>query len=158
MNRHPGGQRNTLKLIEMAGISPPLKILDMGSGGGETVALLKSMGYDALGVDKQDGSDFLNLDFDDESFDAVISECAFFVSGNQKKAISEAFRVLKKGGVLMLADVFDDEIPFDVQKEEDITKEWTEYYLEKLWSEDDVCQFPHKKGKIRYYLLTGRKS
>ena len=154
MNRHPGGTENTLRLIEMAGISPPGKILDMGSGEGETVELLKSLGFQALGIDKKNGGDFLNLPFEEGSFDAVISECAFYVSGNQKRAVEEALRVLKPGGVLMLADLFFKEIPFVPEKKLDITAEWREYWLEKLWTEDDVCYVP---GSPKYYLLTVRK-
>ena len=141
----------------MAGISPPLSILDMGSGEGATVELLNSLGYDCTGIDKLTGGDFLNLPYGGESFDAVISECAFFASGDQRRAVDEAFRVLKTGGVLMLADLFDDELWFETEKTEDITKEWTEYYLEKLWTEDNVCEIPHKKGRLHYYLLTARK-
>ena len=157
MNRHVGGREYTLKLLEMAELAPPSKIIDCGCGEGQTVELLKSLGYDAIGVDKIYGDDFLSLPFDDGSFDAVISECAFFASGNQQKAIDEAFRLLKPGGKLMIADVFEGDVPFECEYKEDITKEWTAYYLERLWLDDTVCDVPHKKGMIHYYLAVGRK-
>lgn len=154
MNRHPGGKKNTLRLLGMSELKPPARILDAGSGAGDTVELLKELGYDATGADISEGIDFLNLPFEDESFDAVISECAFYVSGNQRRAIDEAFRVLKKGGTLMLADLFFDGVPFAVDQMVDITDEWREYWLEKLWTEDNVCYVP---GSPKYYLLTARK-
>lgn len=154
MNRHPGGKRNTLRLLEMAGLAPPARILDAGSGAGETVELLRELGFETAGADIKDGVDFLNLPYEDGSFDAVISECAFYVSGNQSRAIEEAFRVLKKGGTLMLADLFFDVVPFETERMVDITIEWREYWLEKLWTEDDLCYVP---GSPKYFLLTARK-
>lgn len=157
MNRHPGGKKNTYRLLNMGKLEPPCRILDAGCGEGESVSLLKEMGFDAVGADLKNGIDFLNLPFDDESFDAVISECAFFISGNQKKAIEEAFRVLKPGGKLLLADIFFEDIPFEVSEIEDITDEWKEYYLEKIWAGESICDIPEHKGKVHYYLCCGEK-
>mgnify|MGYP000809977585 CR=1 FL=1 len=51
MNGHLGGTQNTLHIIALSRLAPPAKILDMGAGAGETVGLLRDMGYDARGID-----------------------------------------------------------------------------------------------------------
>ena len=35
MNRHPGGIQHTKHLIDLSGLTPPSKLLDMGAGNGE---------------------------------------------------------------------------------------------------------------------------
>ena len=50
MNGHLGGTQNTLHIIALSRLAPPAKILDMGAGAGETVGLLRDMGYDARGI------------------------------------------------------------------------------------------------------------
>ena len=57
MNGHLGGTQNTLHIIALSRLAPPAKILDMGAGAGETVGLLRDMGYDARGIDIRPGSD-----------------------------------------------------------------------------------------------------
>ena len=108
MNRHPGGEEQTLHLLEPIELRRGMKALDLGAGEGETVRLLRSFGLNACGVDLfprssdvQEG-DFLNLKYALESIDLCISQCAFFVSRDQPKAIAECWRVLKKGGYLLL--------------------------------------------------------
>ena len=169
MNKHPGGEENTRRLIELARLSEGASVLDMGAGAGETLALLRSLGFDARGIDREargegvENGDFLHAPYPDGSFDAVVSECAFFVSGDQKGALREARRLLKDGGTLLLADVFfEDPEPlleaagFRVLCAEDATEEWKDYVLEALWRGDaPCCEIP--KGKSRYWLLIGRK-
>ena len=169
MNAHPGGAENSRRLIEQAKLPAGASVLDMGAGAGETLKLLRSLGYDACGLDlaprgaEVEKGDLLRASFPDGSFDAVISECAFFISGNQKGALSEAHRLLKDGGKLLLADVFF-EAPepmlksagFEVLFAEDQSEAWKEYFLDALWRGDaPCCDIP--KGKSRYWLLIGRK-
>ena len=46
--------------------------------------------------------------YPDGCFDSVISQCAFFVSGNQYAALREAFRLLKPGGLFITQQVGDE--------------------------------------------------
>ena len=109
MNRHPGGEAQTLHLLENIEWKKEMKALDLGAGEGDTVRILKSFGLDAHGVDlfprgsDVETGDFLHLQYSSDSIDLCISQCAFFVSRDQKKAVSECWRVLKKGGFLLLS-------------------------------------------------------
>ncbi|MBQ3481026.1 MAG: class I SAM-dependent methyltransferase [Oscillospiraceae bacterium] len=169
MKSHPGGEEQTRRLIELAALPAGAAVLDMGAGAGETVELLRSLGFAARGIDLAPRSpaveqgDLLRAPFPDGSFDAVISQCAFFVSGDQSGALREAYRLLKSGGKLLLSDVFftPPEPPvrgagFEILFSEDWTALWKEYYLEALWRGDaPCCDIP--KGRSSYRLLIGRK-
>ena len=69
MNRHPGGEAQTLHLLEYVKFRKGMEALDLGAGEGETVRILKSLGINAHGVDLSPRSrdvqkgDFLNLDY-----------------------------------------------------------------------------------------------
>ena len=169
MNSHPGGAEHTRRLLELAALPSGARVLDMGAGAGETLALLRERGFDALGIDLSPRSpqvlrgDLHAAPFPDGSFDAVISQCAFFVSGNVAGALREAYRLLKTGGLLLLSDVFF-EAPaplltsagFTVLQTEDLTPQWREYYLAALWREEgDCCTLP--KGKCGYHIVIARK-
>ena len=169
MNAHPGGEEHTRRMLEAAALPKGAKILDMGAGAGETVALLHSLGYECIGIDLapradfvQQG-DFLCTGYSENLFDVVISQCAFIVSGNAPQAMREAHRVLKKGGLLLLSDVFFDDpvrmlcdAAFEPVYQEDLTGQWREYYLEALWREDE-CSCPISAGKCTYRFIIGRK-
>ena len=169
MNAHPGGAESSRCLIERSELPAGAAVLDMGAGAGGTLKLLRSMGFDARGIDLSprgagvENGNFLRAPYPDGSFDAVVSECAFFVSCNQRGALREACRLLKTGGKLLLADVFfEDPEPmlagalFEVLFIEDQTEAWREYYLEALWrGEAPGCELP--KGKASYFSLIGRK-
>jgi len=167
MKRHPGGEALTRRLIAAAGFMPGARVLDMGAGDGMSVRLLRVLGYEAEGVDLAPrGSgvrkgDFLRVDCADGSFDGILSECAFYVSGDQQGAFREAARLLKKGGVLAVTDVFYADAEetarragFEVVYTEDLTAQWREYYLEAIWrGEAELCG----TGKCAYQMLIGRK-
>ena len=100
MNRHPGGEAQTLYLLENIEWKKEMKALDLGAGEGDTIRILKSLGMDAHGVDlfprgsDVETGDFLHLQYPSDSIDLCISQCAFFVSRDQKNALSECWRCL----------------------------------------------------------------
>ena len=165
MTRHPG---ETKHLIEKAELPSGARVLDLGAGDGDGVRLLRSLGYDARGMDQKaapdvEAGDLLHTGFEDGSFDAVMSECAFFVSGDVPAALRESARLLKSGGTLLLADVFFeppepllDAAGLRLIVKEDWTKAWRAYYLRSIWEGTaEVCPAP--KGKNAYWMLIARK-
>ena len=169
MTAHPGGSAHTQHMLEAAALPEGARILDLGAGAGEAVAMMRVRGYQAAGIDLMPRADFirpgdlLHTDFESGSFDAVFSQCAFFVSGNAPQALREAHRLLKEAGLLLLSDVFFEppaqmlqEAGFELILEEDLTSQWRDYYLEALWREDVLpCSLPG--GKCRYSFVIGRK-
>ena len=169
MRSHPGGEEHTRRMMALAELAPGASVLDLGAGAGEAVALLRSLGFKARGIDREprggnvETGDLLRAPFPDGSFDAVLSQCAFFVSGNQPGALKEAARLLRPGGKLLLSDVFfEDPLPllekagFRLLRREDLTAAWRDYYLEALWREDaPCCEIP--RGKCSYWLLIAQK-
>lgn len=101
-----------------------LKILDVGTGAGFFAAILSRLGHEVIGVDmsaKMLGeakknlhelklhADFKRmnaqaLDFDDETFDAIVTRNLTWTLPDVKAAYREWYRVLKVGGVLMNFD------------------------------------------------------
>lgn len=101
-----------------------LKILDVGTGAGFFAAILSKMGHKVIGVDMS--AKMLNeaeknlrelnlpaefrrmnaqsLNFDDETFDAVVTRNLTWTLPDVKAAYREWRRVLKFGGVLMNFD------------------------------------------------------
>lgn len=174
--KHPGGLTMTKRLLAQSTLLP-CKILDMGAGDGITVKYLLESGYDAWGIDlKQSVSctfpriysgDFLHTPFSSESFDALISECAFYLSQDIAGALKESARILKRSGKLLLADVcflppdayqkLITEAGFSIISFEDITPLWKEYYLSCIWdgTVSDICTSAIEgkvNGKCSYYL------
>ena len=176
MNRHPGGEIQTFHLLEHIELRRGMKALDLGAGAGETVRLLRSFGLNACGVDLFPRSsdvqrgDFLNLKYASESIDLCISQCAFFISRDQAKAVSECWRVLKKGGYLLVSDLDPGDLAemiertgFTILHREDQTALWRTYYIEAIWNDSFCCedykllQKEYKGRKIRYTMVIGRK-
>lgn len=169
MKGHPGGEAHTRHMLELAALPKGARVLDMGAGAGNSVALMRLLGLDAHGIDLEprggevERGDFLHTPYPDESFDAVLSQCAFFISGDQAGALREAYRILRPGGKLLLSDVFFEApepllaaVGFAILQAEDMTPQWREYYLEALWrDETPCCKIP--RGKCEYWLMIGRK-
>ena len=157
---HPGGEQHSRYLIKLAFLDKPARWLDMGAGDGAAVALLRSLGYEAEGIDLQPRGpgvkqgDYLQAPYDEEAFDGILSQCSFYVSGDVPGALKEAARLLHKGGKLVFSDVTENVVEllnccrkagFSVRHLEDLTDEWKEYYLEALWTQDNVCLTQGKK-------------
>lgn len=162
---HPGGGEHSRYLIELSFLTPPAKWLDMGAGDGESVRLLRRQGFEAEGIDLSPRGedvaqgDFLHVPKPEASFDGILSQCAFYVSGDVPAALMEAGRLLRKGGKLVFSDVTEDVVQllnhvrqagFAVRHLEDLTDQWREYYLEALWREENVCL---PGGKKYSYVL-----
>jgi len=107
-----------------------MRVLDIGSGSGETVlAIAEKVGSTgkAVGIDfssegiklakenaKKRGLESIaefrqahavELPFPENSFDAVISECVVCLIQDKQKALNEKVRVLKPGGRVIMHDV-----------------------------------------------------
>lgn len=160
---HPGGEEHSSYLIELSFLPPPARWLDMGAGDGSTVRLLQSLGYEAEGIDLNPrgddvtAGDYLQPHYPEGSFDGILSQCSFYVSGNVPEALRQAGWLLRKGGKLVFSDVTEDVVQllnqvrqagFAVRHLEDLTEAWKEYYLEALWTQDNVC-LPRGK-KVTY--------
>ena len=163
---HPGGEAHSRYLIELSFLEPGSKWLDMGAGDGSTVRLLRELGHKAEGIDlvprEEDvrQGDYLHAPYADGSFDGIISQCSFYVSGDVPGALTEAGRMLHRGGKLVFSDVTENVVQlladvrkagFAVRHLEDLTDAWKEYYLEALWTQDNVCRIPGKK--VSYVLF-----
>jgi arsenite methyltransferase len=130
---HPGGLKLTGQLGRMLGLSPTSRVLDVACGKGTTaVFLAKEFGCEVFGVDygnqnveaarslaqtehvetrvQFQHSDAETLPFSDESFDAVICECAFCTFPDKAAAAREFFRILRRGGRMGISDLTRSEI------------------------------------------------
>lgn len=125
---HPGGTALTRHLGELLHLGPNSMVLDVASGRGTSVFhLAESFGCQVVGVDlSEEGiriaseeatrrgisdrvsfhlGDAERLPFDDDTFDAIVCECAFCTFPDKQVAAGEFIRVLKPGGQLGLSDL-----------------------------------------------------
>lgn len=122
---HPGGFALTRRTAELVGLRPGMTVLDVSSGRGtQSIFYASEFGVRVTGLDlsdemvetarinsKKSGTDDLvdflkgdsqSLPFADNTFDAVINECAVGIPDDSQKVLSEMVRVLKPGGAIAL--------------------------------------------------------
>lgn len=134
---HPGGLEITKELAELCHIGKDTKVLDVSSGTGESACFLaEQFGCQVTGVDVSDymiekarrkseargltvafkQGDAHNLPFDNNTFDAVISECTICLL-DKERAISEMVKVAKSGGYVGIHDIcWKDDTPEDMKQ------------------------------------------
>jgi ubiquinone/menaquinone biosynthesis C-methylase UbiE len=119
----PGGLELIAYAVRKAGLQEDSRILDIGCGEGETMAMLKErFNIQCSGIDKsaelvrrgrarcpgmdirEGEADF--LEFPVRSFDGVLLECVLSVAEMQTEVIHEAYCVLTDGGKLIISDLF----------------------------------------------------
>jgi arsenite methyltransferase len=118
----PGGLKLTRRGLALARLAPDDAVLDVGCGTGVTVAFLREQSIRALGIDssaellargrtQNTGLPLLlgegeALPFANESFDAVLLECALSLVRDRMRVFLECHRVLKPLGRIIVADIY----------------------------------------------------
>lgn len=120
----PGKFDITDRGMELAGLKKGSRLLDIGCGEGDTVAhLSEDLGMNAEGIDmnlsristakkKHPGinvrfgdGEFLD-DYSSFTFDGILMECVLSLINIPDEALHEAYCVLKKGGKLIISDLY----------------------------------------------------
>ena len=121
---HPGGERTTLRLAELAGLRVGERVVDVAAGTGATARLLAHrLGAEVVGVELAAATvararavtsdprvvfvhgDAEALPLGDGSFDVALSECSLCTFPDKPRAVAEMVRVLRPGGRLAIADI-----------------------------------------------------
>jgi arsenite methyltransferase len=125
---HPGGEATTRRALELAGVRPGDRLLDVASGRGTSALLAaRQLGCRVVGLEYGERAvheataaartaglqdrvcfrrgDAEALPFESETFDAVLCECSLCTFPDKARAARELRRVLRPGGRLALSDV-----------------------------------------------------
>lgn len=171
---HPGGIILTKELLSAENIDANSKVLDAGCGTGQTSAYLyEEFGPKILALDINPimlekakerfnshgfpidivNASIENIPIDDQTFDIVLSESVLVFVQN-KKALQEFYRVLKKGGRL-IANEMTMNYHIDPQEEEEIKKF---YKVDSLLFEEDWIQLLKDTGFTNIEIKSKEKS
>ena len=109
---HPGGLAATERLLDRADVGPDTRLLEVGCGAGDALAVARDRGADAVGLDpRPDGAgprtirgDATALPVRDGAVDVVLAECVLCLT-DLPAALGECRRVLGSGGRLACSDV-----------------------------------------------------
>ena len=125
LTKHIGGVKATEEMVELCHIGEGSYVLDVGCGAGVTPSFIaKKYGCKVVGVDISEGmiqksqerakregvadrvefrvADAQDLPFEDDLFDAVITESVTAFPEDKQKAVDEYARVTKPGGYVGL--------------------------------------------------------
>ncbi len=118
----PGGLELTARAIALANLGAGSTVLDLGCGSGQSVAYLRALEIDAIGIDCELGdarqiargldshvhivASAENLPFHDCSVNGVLAECSVSLMQNQDRVLAECARVLKDGARLIISDLY----------------------------------------------------
>lgn len=131
---HPGGTDLSARLVRGLHLPAKSRVLDVACGIGTTARLIaREFGLDVVGLDASASNvakaenllrgetasfvteDAARLPFPDDSFDAVVCECAVSTFADQARVVAEFARVLKSGGMVGVTDmVIEGELPEDL--------------------------------------------
>ena len=122
--KRPGEFNITDRALEIADYKKESRILDIGCGEGDAVNHLNEMGMKAEGIDinlesiriAQDRYPGINVKFADGgflddymsfTFDGILFECSLSMVNQPDEALHEAYCVMKKGGRLIITDLYE---------------------------------------------------
>ncbi|HHX13931.1 MAG TPA: class I SAM-dependent methyltransferase [Clostridiales bacterium] len=169
---HPGGPELTRRLIEAAELPSAATVLDVGCGLGATLRMLQSeYGFKVRGIDPSaklidqakaidpdlpvqlGEADF--LEFPSFSFDAVLMECVFSLCEMKEEILHEAYCTLKKGGKLLLSDLYDKkgQATADDNKEADKAGSTPASCLDDLLTETQLIEMLTDSGFVNIRFL-----
>ncbi|MDO4544801.1 MAG: methyltransferase domain-containing protein [Bacillota bacterium] len=121
----PGEFTITDRAVELANFKKGSKLLDIGCGEGDTIAhLTEDLGMEAEGIEMnlamisnaKEKHPGINIKFGDGeflddymsfTFDGVLMECVLSLINIPDEALHEAYCVLKKGGKLIISDLYE---------------------------------------------------
>ena len=117
----PGGLELTAALVRQSGLIEGSRVLDVGCGPGHSLAWLAES-FQVCGLDLAQAMLALAaarapqallvqgsaeaLPFASASFDGILAECVLSLCRKQEVALAEIERVLRRGGLLMLSDLY----------------------------------------------------
>ena len=108
---HPGGREATEALLDRAGVEANTRVLDIGCGAGESLAVAGERGARAVGLDRDPAGaqavrgKMTQLPVADDAVEVVLAECVMCLAADRERALGEVARVVEPGGRLALSDV-----------------------------------------------------
>jgi SAM-dependent methyltransferase len=108
---HPGGREATERLLDRAGVEANTRVLDIGCGAGESLAVAGERGARAVGLDRDPAGEravrgeMTQLPVADDAVEVVLAECVMCLAADRERALGEVARVVEPGGRLALSDV-----------------------------------------------------
>ena len=112
-----GGLSLTQRALDFCAFPCAARLADIGCGKGATVRCLREAGFEAFGLDSDPGAiahagphchsgNALNLPYAEADMDGVFFECSLSQMENPLMALTEARRVLKPSGYLIISDLY----------------------------------------------------